>query len=170
MAFDTVLYLLLALFALLLICVPSVLGYRSSPAASVASRVASFVGFLLFVIGSVLASSCLLGDCLHLGASVNVVAPYLWFFGPGALFSLIGWSLALLATDRRQDNRRFLLILLAPAATLFAALVVGGGATLFGATGAGMWITVAAYLTPCLSLFILLAVPKGRAEATATPR
>jgi hypothetical protein len=99
-----------------------------------------------------------------------VVAPYLWFFLPGALISLLGWALALVATDRRQNRRRFLSILLAPAATVLAGLVLGGVAILLGANGAGIWITIAAYLTPCLPLFILLAVPKGRAEATSEPR
>ena len=51
MPFDTVLYLLLALFAFLLICVPNVLGYRSSSTTSFVARVVSFAGFLLLVIG-----------------------------------------------------------------------------------------------------------------------
>jgi hypothetical protein len=63
-----------------------------------------------------------------------------------------------------------LLILLAPAAILLAALIVGGFAALAGATGAGAWIAPAAYIAPCLPLFILLAVPKGPAEATSAPR
>jgi hypothetical protein len=165
--FDTVLYLLLALFAFLLICVPNVLGYRSSSATSFAARVISFAGFLLLVIGSVLASSCRLGNCLELGASADVLAPYLWFFAPGALVSLIGWALALVATDRRTDSRRFMLILFAPVVLLFVPLLFG---LLLGANAAGAWITVIAYLAPCLPLFILLAVPKGAQNAASMPR
>jgi purine-cytosine permease-like protein len=163
---DTVVYLLLALFAFLLICVPNVLGYRSSSAISFAARVISFAGFLLLVIGSLLAASCLLGDCFELGASSQVLAPYLWFFLPGALVSLLGWALALVATDRRTDSRRFMLILLAPVALFFIPLIFG---LLLGTNAAGAWIATIAYLTPCLPLFILLAVPKGQAEATSTP-
>ncbi|HEY7023256.1 MAG TPA: hypothetical protein VH349_19205 [Ktedonobacterales bacterium] len=166
MTLDTVVYLLLALFAFLLICVPNVLGYRSSSAISFAARVISFAGFLLLVIGSLLAASCLLGDCFELGASSQVLAPYLWFFLPGALVSLLGWALALVATDRRTDSRRFMLILLAPVALFFIPLIFG---LLLGTNAAGAWIATIAYLTPCLPLFILLAVPKGQAEATSTP-
>ena len=165
MTLDTVLYLLLALFAFLLICVPNVLGYRSSSATSFAARVISFAGFLLLVIGSVLAASCLLGDCFELGASAQVLAPYLWFFLPGALVSLLGWALALVATDRRRDSRRFILMLLAPAVLLLVPLIFG---LLLGVHAAGGWITTLAYLTPCLPLFILLAVPKGPASGSAT--
>jgi hypothetical protein len=165
-AFDTVLYLLFALFAFLLICVPNVLGYRSSSATSFAARVVSFAGFLFLVIGSLLASSCLLADCLELGASVNALAPYLWFFLPGALVSLLGWALALLATDRRTDSRRFMLMLLAPVALLLVPLIFG---LLLGANASVEWIMALAYLTPCLPLVILLAVPKGHAEATLPP-
>jgi hypothetical protein len=164
---DTVVYLLLALFAFLLICVPNVLGYRSSSIPSFAARVISFAGFLLFVIGSVLATSCLLGDCFEFGASVNALAPYLWFFLPGALISLLGWALALLATDRRTDNRRFMLILLAPVVLLLVPLIFG---LLLGANAADAWITIIAYLAPCLPLFILLAVPKGDTQAASAPR
>ncbi len=163
---DTVLYLILALFAFVLICVPNVLGYRSSSATSFAARVISFAGFLLLVIGSLLASSCLLADCLELGGSVNALAPYLWFFLPGALVSLLGWALALLATDRRTDSRRFMLMLLTPVVLLLVPLIFG---LLLGANAAGAWITALAYLSPCLPLLILLAVPKGHAEATSTP-
>jgi hypothetical protein len=163
---DTVVYLLLALFAFLLICVPNVLGYRSSSATSFAARVVSFAGYLLLVIGSLLASSCLLGDCLGLGASADKLAPYLWFFLPGALVSLLGSALALLVTDRRTDSRRFMLILLAPVVLLLVPLIFG---LLLGANAAGAWITALAYLTPCLPLFILLAVPKGHAEAASAP-
>ena len=173
MPLDTVLYLLLALFAFLLICVPNVLGNRSSPPTSFAARVISFAGFLLLVTGSVLASSCLLGDCFELGASVDALAPYLWFFLPGALFSLLGWALALLATDRRRNRRRFFLILYAPLATLLAVAHVGGVASLLSshtADAARSWIAGIAYLAPCLPLFILLAVPKGDAQAASTPR
>jgi hypothetical protein len=155
---DTVLYLILALFAFVLICVPNVLGYRSSSATSFAARVISFAGFLLLVIGSLLASSCLLGDCLGLGASAQVLAPYLWFFLPGALVSLLGWALALVATDRRTDSRRFMFMLLAPVVLLLAPLILG---LTLGANAADTWITTIAYLGPCLPLLILLAVPKG---------
>jgi hypothetical protein len=164
---DTVVYLLLALFAFLLICVPNVLGYRSSSATSFAARIISFAGFLLLVIGSLLASSCLLGDCLGLGSSVNALAPYLWFFLPGALISMLGWALALVATDRRTDNRRFMFMLLTPVVLLLVPLLFG---LTLGANAAGAWIAALAYLTPCLPLFILLAVPKGNAQATSTPR
>jgi hypothetical protein len=164
-AFDTVLYLLFALFAFLLICVPNVLGYRSSSATSFVARVVSFAGFLFLVIGSLLASSCLLADCLRLDASVNALAPYLWFFLPGALVSLLGWALALVATDRRTDSRRFMLTLLAPVVLLLVPLIFG---LLVGANAAGAWITALAYLAPCLPLFILLAVPKGDAQAAST--
>jgi hypothetical protein len=160
-ALDSVLYLLLALFAFVLICVPNVLGYRSSSATSAAARFTSFAGFLFLVGGSMLAASCLLGDCLGLGASKDMLAPYLWFFVPGALFSLLGWALALVATDRQQGNRRFLLLLLAPVAILLAIVIVGEIAVLSGANGAGAWIATAAYIAPCLPLFVLLAVPKG---------
>ena len=51
---DSVVYLLLALFAFVLICVPTVLGYRSSSAISFAARIVSFAGFLFLVIGSLL--------------------------------------------------------------------------------------------------------------------
>ena len=166
MPFDTVLYLLLALFAFLLICVPNVLGYRSSTATSFAARVISFAGFLLLVIGSLLASSCRLGNCLELGASADVLAPYLWFFLPGVFFSLLGWALALVVTDRRTDGRRFMLMLLASVVLLFVPLIFG---LLLGENAAGAWITVIAYLTPCLPLFILLAVPKGAQNAASTP-
>jgi hypothetical protein len=166
-ALDSVLYLLLALFAFVLICVPNVLGYRSSSAASAASRVASFIGFLLLVIGSLLASSCLLGDCDKLGASADTLAPYLWFFAPGALFSLLGWALALVATDRRTNSRRFLLILLAPIALFLVPLIFG---LLLGANAAGAWIATFAYLAPCLPLFILLAVPKGNMNVSSAPQ
>jgi len=162
---DTVFYLLLALFAFLLICVPNVLGYRSSSASSFAARVISFAGFLLLVIGSVLSASCLLGNCFELGASAQVLAPYLWFFLPGALVSLLGWALALVATDRETDNWRFTLILLAPAALLLVPLLFG---LLLGAKNAGAWIAAIAYLAPCLPLFILLAVPKAPATGSAT--
>ena len=164
---DSVVYLLLALFAFLLICVPTVLGYRSSSAISFAARIVSFAGFLFLVIGSLLASSCLLGDCLGLGASAGKLAPYMWFFLPGALISLLGWALALVATDRRTDNRRFMFMLLAPVVLLLVPLIFG---LTLGANAAGAWITALAYLTPCLPLFILLAVPKGNAQATSTPR
>jgi hypothetical protein len=164
---DAVLYLLLALFAFLLICVPNVLSYRSSSATSFASRVISFAGFLLLVIGALLASSCRLGNCLALGASPAVLAPYLWFFLPGALFSLIGWALALVATDRRTDSRRFMLMLLAPVVLLFVPLLFG---LTLGAHAAGAWITTIAYLAPCLPLFILLAVPKGARNAASAPQ
>jgi hypothetical protein len=164
---DTVLYLLLALFAFLLICVPSVLGYRSSSATSFAARAISFAGFLLLVIGSMLAASCRLGDCFELGGSVDVLAPYLWFFAPGILFSLLGWALALVATDRRTDSRRFMLMLFAPVALLLVPLTFG---LLLGANAAGAWIAVIAYLAPCLPLFILLAVPKGNAQSASAPR
>lgn len=167
MTFDAVLYLILALFAFLLICVPSVLGYRASSASSAASRTVSFIGFLLLITGSLLASSCLLGDCLSLGVSKDMLAPYLWFFAPGALVSLLGWALALTATDRQKGNRRFLLLLLAPAATLVGVFIAG---LLLGATGAGTWIASAAYLTPCLPLFVLLAVPKGDARGASAPQ
>jgi hypothetical protein len=164
---DTVLYLILTLFAFVLICVPNVLGYRSSSAISFAARAISFAGFLLLVIGSLLASSCLLGDCLGLGASAQVLAPYLWFFLPGALISLLGWALALVATDRRRDSRRYMLMLLAPVALLLVPLILG---LTLGAHAAGAWIAAIAYLTPCLPLFILLAVPKDSAQAASTPR
>jgi hypothetical protein len=164
---DTVLYLLLALFAFLLICVPNVLGYRSSSTTSFTARVISFAGFLLLVLGSVLASSCLLGDCFRLGASADSLAPYLWFFLAGALISLLGWALALVATDRRADSRRFLLMLLAPVVLLLLPLISG---LLLGAHAAGAWITAIAYLAPCLPLFILLAVPKGDTRAASTSR
>jgi hypothetical protein len=164
---DTVVYLLLALFAFLLICVPNVLGYRSSSATSFAARIISFAGFLLLVIGSLLASSCLLGDCLGLGASAGKLASYMWFFLPGALISLLGWALALVATDRRADNRRFMFMLLAPVVLLLVPLLFG---LTLGANAAGAWIAALAYLSPCLPLFILLAVPKGNAQATSTPR
>jgi hypothetical protein len=157
-AFDTVLYLILALFAILLICIPNVLGHRSSSTTSFAARVISFAGFLLLVIGALLGSSCLLGDCLVLGASANVLGPYLWFFAPGVFFCLIGWALALAATDRRSENRRFMLILLAPVVLLLVPVILG---LTVGANAAGAWITTIAYLAPCLPLFILLAVPKG---------
>jgi hypothetical protein len=162
-ALDSVLYLLLALCAFVLICVPNVLGYRSSSATSFAARVVSFAGFLLLVVGSLLAASCVLGDCLGLGAAADTVASYLWFYAPGVLFSLLGWALALVATNRHTDNRRFSVILLAPSAMLLAALIVDGIAALSGANGAGAWIATAAYITPCLPLCILLAVPKDRA-------
>ncbi|HEX3271277.1 MAG TPA: hypothetical protein VHR15_11555 [Ktedonobacterales bacterium] len=167
MTLDTVVYLLLALFAFLLICVPNVLGYRSSSAISFAARVISFAGFLLLVIGSLLAASCLLGNCFALGASVDKLAPYLWFFLPGALVSLLGWALALVATDRRTDGRRFLLMLLAPVVLFLVPLILG---LLLGANTAGGWITTIAYLTPCLPLFILLAVPKDSAQPVSAPR
>jgi purine-cytosine permease-like protein len=162
---DTVVYLLLALFAFLLICVPNLLGYRSSSATSFAARVISFAGFLLLVIGSVLAASCLLGDCFELGALAQVLAPYLWFFLPGALVSLLGWALALAATDRRRDSRRFMLMLLAPVVLFLVPLIFG---LLLGANNAGAWITTFAYLTPCVPLFILLAVPKGAWNGSST--
>jgi hypothetical protein len=165
--FDTVVYLLLALFALLLICVPNVLGYRASSATSFAARVISFVGFLLLVIGALLAPSCRLGDCLALGASADVLAPYLWFFLPGVLFSLLGWALALAATNRQTDSRRFMFILFAPVVLLLLPLLFG---LTLGANAAGAWIAVIAYLAPCLPLFILLAIPKGDAQTTSTPR
>ncbi len=167
MPFDTVVYLLLALFAFLLIGVPNVLGYRSSSATSFAARVISFAGFLLLVTGSVLASSCLLGNCFNLGAAKDMLAPYLWFFLPGALISLLGWALALVATDRRTDNRRFMFMLLAPVVLLLVPLLFG---LTLGANAAGAWITILAYLAPCLPLVILLAVPKGNAQVTSTPR
>ena len=164
---DTVLYLLFALFAFLLICVPNVLGHRSSRATSFAARVVSFAGYLLLVIGSLLASSCLLGDCLGLGASAGKLASYMWFFLPGALIGLLGWALALVATDRRTDNRRFMFILLAPVVLLLVPLIFG---LLLGANAAGAWITIFAYLMPCLPLFVLLGVPKGNAQAASPPR
>jgi purine-cytosine permease-like protein len=162
---DTVVYLLLALFAFLLICVPNLLGYRSSSATSFAARVISFAGFLLLVIGSVLAASCLLGDCFELGASAQVLAPYLWFFLPGALVSLLGWALALAATDRRSESRRYMLILLAPVALLLAPLILG---LTVGANTAGAWITTSAYLAPCLPLLVMLAVPKDAWNVSST--
>jgi hypothetical protein len=164
---DTVVYLLLALFAFLLICVPNTLGYRSSSATSFAARVISFAGFLLLVIGSLLAASCLLGDCFELSTSAQALAPYLWFFLPGALVSLVGWTLALAATDRRRDSRRFMLMLLAPLVLLLVPLIFG---LLLGANAAGGWIAAIAYLTPCLPLFVLLAVPKDHAQATSASR
>jgi hypothetical protein len=160
-ALDTVLYLIVALFAFLLICAPNVLGYRSSSTTSFVARVISFSGFLLLVIGSLLASSCLLGDCLTLGASADALAPYLWFFAPGMFVSLIGWALALAATDRRRENRRSMLILLAPLVLLLAPMILG---LTVATTAAGAWITTIAYLTPCLPLFVLLAVPKGNSQ------
>ena len=91
----------------------------------------------------------------------------MWFFLPGALISLLGWALALVATDRRTDNRRFMFMLLAPVVLLLVPLIFG---LTLGANAAGAWITILAYLTPCLPLFILLAVPKGNAQAASTPR
>jgi len=170
---DTFVYLTLTLFALVLICIPMLLGYHSSSPASIAARGASFVGFLLLVGGSVLASSCLLGDCLGLAAAADgasAVLPYLWFFTPGALLSLVGWALALVATDRQRNSRRYLLILVTAPATLLAALGVGGAAFLLNSRAvdvAGMWIAGIAYLAPCLPLLILLAVPKGNARITS---
>jgi hypothetical protein len=167
MTLDTVLYLLLALFAFLLICVPNVLGYRSSSTTSFAARVLSFAGFLLLVIGSLLASSCLLGDCLTLGASANALAPYLWFFAPGAFFSLIGWALALAAREGRSESRRYMLISLAPVVLLLAPLILG---LTVGANAAGAWIATIAYVAPCLPLFVMLAAPKDSARAASPPR
>jgi hypothetical protein len=83
------------------------------------------------------------------------------------LFSLIGWALALGATNRRTDNHRFTLILFAPVVLLFVPLLFG---LLLGANAASAWITVIAYLAPCLPLFILLAVPKGMRNAASPPR
>jgi hypothetical protein len=98
---------------------------------------------------------------------VDKLAPYLWFFLPGALVSLLGWALALVATDRRTDGRRFLLMLLAPVVLFLVPLILG---LLLGANTAGGWITTIAYLTPCLPLFILLAVPKDSAQPVSAPR
>jgi hypothetical protein len=166
--FDTVVYLLLAVLAFLLICIPTLLGSRASSLASAMARRVSFIGFLLLILGSVLASSCRLGDCLNLVSAIGVgaVFPYLWFFAPGIFFSLAGWALALMATDRRTDSRRFMLILFAPLVIALGALVVGGAAALSSSNPADAWIATVAYLVSSLPLVIMLAAPKRAANLT----